>query len=349
MNKAAFKDLLKRYLSNNCSEQEKLLVEGWYDWLGDEKDLVIDNIEALENKIWNQVKEKTIQSEQIADNKNSRNPFVLRRWYQHNNLKIAASILFIVTLGFYWFSSTKDFPTNLQQQTMVYENILYNNTKDTKVYWLEDSSKVTMYPNSQLEIPVAFSKHSNRTVHLKGVAIFDVTKNPLKPFLVHTGEVVTRVLGTSFKIVHAGKKENIEVEVLSGKVSVYNKNIESNQQKINNGVVLTPNQKVIYHAENKHFVTAVVANPILLSNKKTEIKKTTFVYNETPIKLVLQELEKNYGIQIVVDNERFKDCPFTANLADQSLFNKLEFICTSLNATFDVQGTTILINGRGCN
>jgi len=334
MNKVEFKNLLKRYLSDDCTEREQLLVEGWYDWLGTENELEIENMAALEDEIWNRVKTKTIQP--LTEEKGVRDFQPLRKWHQRPMLRIAASILFLLVSGFYMLQYINSSNFNQPTTQLADNNILTNFSTTKKVYWLADSSKVTMFPNSQLEIPLAFAKHSKREVHLKGIAIFDVTKNPLKPFLVHTGEVVTRVLGTSFKIVHTKQKENIEVEVLSGKVSVYNKTILA---KKDNGVVLKPNQKVTYYTDDKHFVKAVVDNPILLNHSTKKASPINFVYKDTPIELVLQELEKNYGIEIVVDNERFKDCPLTADLKDQPLFIKMEMICTSLNATFEVQGT----------
>jgi len=146
--------------------------------------------------------------------------------------------------------------------------------------------------------------------------------------------VVTKVIGTSFKINSKSAKKNVEVEVLSGKVSVYNKDIQKQKKKTNNGVVLTPNQKVTYHAENKQFVTAVVDEPVLIETDRKDTApqaKLDFIYDETPIELVLAQLEENYGLKIeVVENERFSNCPLTANLSKQSLYNKLEMICTSL-------------------
>ncbi|MFK7982759.1 MAG: FecR family protein [Saprospiraceae bacterium] len=349
MNKIEFKDLLKRYLSNNCSDRERLLVEGWYDLLGDKQDLDIDNLTALEEKLWHSVSTKTILLQTEENLETTARQFQLTPWYQRPELRVAASWLLLIVAGFGWLYFHSETNDILDNEKIVFQSTIQNTTKKPINAWLEDSSKIVLYPGSQLNIPLAFANNDNRIVYLKGEAIFDVTRNPNKPFLVYTGEVVTRVLGTSFRITHTGKKQDIEVAVLSGKVSVYNKNVEKNKQKRNNGVVLTPNQKVTYHSKNKHFVTSVVDNPVLLKKAKTKKITPTFIYEETSVSTVIEDLEDNYGIQIIMANERFNDCPLTANLANQSLFNKLEMICTPLNATFDVKGTTILINGRGCN
>lgn len=348
MNKVEFKDLLKRYLSNDCSDSERLLVEGWYDILGDKQELAIGDLAELEERIWHSVSTKTTLLDKEKATGITARIFQLRPWYRRPEFRIAASCLLLIVAGFgNWYFQSKA-NAFLDNEKIVFQSTIQNTTNKPMDAWLEDSSKVVLSSGSELNIPVAFADNEKRIVYLKGEAVFDVTRNPNKPFLVYTGEVVTRVLGTSFRIVHTGKKQDIEVEVLSGKVSVYNKDIEKNKQKRNNGVVLTPNQKVTYHVKNKHFVTSVVDNPVLLKKAKTKKNAPSFIYNETSISTVILDLEQNYGVQIIVANERFNDCPLTANLANQTLFNKLDMICTSLNATFDVQGTTILVNGRGC-
>ncbi len=346
MNKIEFKDLLKRYLTNECTDNERLLVEGWYDLLGDEKELEIDDLESLEEEIWNKVHAKTVKLEQITTSSRPNKPFKLKPWYQRQGWQIAASILFLIAIGSTWLYNNANFSDANIEEKIVYQHTIFNNTKQPMETWLEDSSKVTLFAGSRIDIPITFADNITREVQLKGEAIFEVTRNPNKPFLVYTGEVVTRVLGTSFRIVHKGKKENIEVAVLSGKVSV---DVKNKQSQKNNGVVLTPNQKVTYHIDKQHFTTSVVDNPVILKSKKDKKTVPNFIYEETPIEVVVGELEQNYGIQIVVDNERFNNCPLTADLSEQTLFNKLEMICTPLNATFGVKGTTILIEGRGCN
>jgi transmembrane sensor len=60
----------------------------------------------------------------------------------------------------------------------------------------------------------------NRTVALTGEAYFDVTHASGVPFLVTTGHVTTRVLGTAFDVRHYASDRTTQVAVLSGKVTV---------------------------------------------------------------------------------------------------------------------------------
>jgi ferric-dicitrate binding protein FerR (iron transport regulator) len=75
---------------------------------------------------------------------------------------------------------------------------------------LEDGSEVQLNPNSTISYPEHFGQKT-RTVYLKGEAFFSIKRNPAKPFVVHTGELVTEVLGTSFTIKSYENAKAIEV------------------------------------------------------------------------------------------------------------------------------------------
>lgn len=89
-----------------------------------------------------------------------------------------------------------------------------------KYLLLPDSTQVWLNAASTLEYPSAFGKNK-REVFLSGEAYFDVKHADAIPFIIHTGEVSTTVLGTAFNIrAYPGAKETIVVSVNRGKVRV---------------------------------------------------------------------------------------------------------------------------------
>lgn len=85
-----------------------------------------------------------------------------------------------------------------------------NTGKDISAIMLEDSSKVWLGRNSRIEYNVS-EKGQERTVNLDGEAYFDVHHDTARAFVVNTGNLAIRVLGTAF-CVNADKE--------TGKVSV---------------------------------------------------------------------------------------------------------------------------------
>lgn len=84
---------------------------------------------------------------------------------------------------------------------------------------LSDGTRVTLNASSRLRYPTSFDG-SAREVWLDGEAYFDVSRDPRKPFVVHTERQRIRVLGTSFNVMaYDGDTFNI-VTLLSGAVQL---------------------------------------------------------------------------------------------------------------------------------
>lgn len=84
---------------------------------------------------------------------------------------------------------------------------------------LSDGSRVTLNADSRLRYPVEFSD-TVRRVELVGEALFEVSRDPSRPFYVHTEHGVhTQVLGTRFNV-SAYPEAACAVTLLDGAVSV---------------------------------------------------------------------------------------------------------------------------------
>src|SRR5690606_32291555 len=66
---------------------------------------------------------------------------------------------------------------------------------------LSDGTKVYLSNNSSVKYPKTFNGDSREVTLLKGSAYFDVARNKHSSFLVNSGEVTTKVLGTAFNVV----------------------------------------------------------------------------------------------------------------------------------------------------
>ena len=98
----------------------------------------------------------------------------------------------------------------------------------TTLVTLSDGTKVMLNANSTLEYPASFDDaevREVREVRLKGEALFEVTKNPHRPFVVKAGEMQTQVLGTVFDV-KAYRKDAPKVTLMQGKVKVSNADTE---------------------------------------------------------------------------------------------------------------------------
>ena len=74
----------------------------------------------------------------------------------------------------------------------------------------------------------------------------------------------------------------------------------------------------------------------------------TFLYTDTPILQILQELKEAYGIEIHYNKEALANCQLTSSMAKESFEEKLNIICTAIGATYDTIDGQIIINGGDC-
>lgn len=181
---------------------------------------------------------------------------------------IAASLLLLLgTATVYLF----------RQSAVRYEN----NGQTARSLLLPDSSEVILYPQTKLSFRYA-PHHSERLAKLEGKAFFHVKRTDGKPFRVTTEEVEVEVLGTSF-LVDATQTERTGVFVESGRVKV---------SAEDHDLVLHAHEKA--ELSDGNLQKGTIDDPATFFNRK----KTKMVFNQTPLKDVIKEVEKQTGIRI---------------------------------------------------
>src|SRR5690606_11850951 len=83
---------------------------------------------------------------------------------------------------------------------------------------LPDSTKVWLNAASSITFPTEFND-SQRKVRMAGEIFFDVAANPLKKFIVVSGDVHTEVLGTQFNVSSYSDDEESTITLQEGRVN----------------------------------------------------------------------------------------------------------------------------------
>lgn len=158
----------------------------------------------------------------------------LRKW------GIAASVAAILCLVLYTTllrnegSSAKGPSLLTRQNTEVTTSL---------VTTLEDGSIVYLTENTSLQYPEHFST-DKREVSLSGNALFDITGNRARPFLIETESVQVEVLGTSFNV-KSNEKSPFELSVKRGEVKVTSK-------KSGENIHVKAGETVFLHSDKLH-------------------------------------------------------------------------------------------------
>lgn len=374
-------ELLKRFLAGRCSAEEEETIALWYQGLGkDRKKLQLspEDEKVLKLKLWSAIRDgvkgtappterpsglsgQPDLSWQSGPSKQSGPPEQLHRPRQYKRLLAwsgAAAACILLLLLFPGPESENRANLPAQENPTVYKNT----TGKTLCIALPDASLVWLQPMGTLTF-TDFRQQRPREVTLDGEAYFEVTSDPGKPFVVYTGEVTTRVLGTKFNIKAKLGEQTVEVEVTEGTVAlssgdqrpevltsggkVRKRKRKRQRQTRPEGMRLTANQKAVYDLRQKTLVKLVLPEDVPPAFDKIS-EKTRFEFNNTPMKKVTALLEKAYHITIEMENEALNRCTLTASLNEETLDTKLELICKSIGAAFKRTQNTIIISGSGC-
>lgn len=305
--------------------------------------------ERLKANIFNQ-----IELEEIAE---ARKPKMRRLIY--GALAAAASVALLVSAWVFYQKNVRPEHSGEEGQ-LVYQELVkksetplfevYNEKDKPQLIILSDKSSVLLQKGSRLSYPKSFDSVSKRVVYLSGEAFFEVEKNPEKPFVVYANELVTKVLGTSFNVKAYSNDKDVIVTVKTGKVTVAsNKGIQTKEafsSRNTEGVILTPNQQIVFNRNDAQILKSLVQTPALQA--LPDIQKMSFEFDDIPVSKVFDLLEKAYSVDIVYDEDLLKACKLTAKMTDEHLFEKLKLICLTIDAEYQIIDAQIVIYSKGC-
>lgn len=245
-------------------------------------------------------------------------------------LSVAASVA-IVVFASWWVISSE---TNKEQQSTSYqavrliEKVAENGQKITTQ--LPDGTVVNLNSGSKITFPSVFNGIT-REVTLQGEAFFDVKRNPEQPFIVKmNGDEVT-VLGTSFNIRSYPDDDVVSVAVATGKVSY--------ASPLGQEVLLKPDQMAVFSKEKKNIVTMEV-DKLESFGWRSKI----IYFKSSPLKNVLKELERWYGVKIEAEGDFSSIGTFTGEFRNETLNQVLKGLSYVYGFEFEIDGTEVSIN-----
>jgi ferric-dicitrate binding protein FerR (iron transport regulator) len=352
-----FDESFSRWARQESPPEERAF---WQEWLSQhpEKREIVEQaqliITGLGVKPYRDILEEEIphQLHQIQLRTHRQRPF---RLYAGSWLGWAsAAAVFLLVLGIGWVVWTRQ---HIPKES-VYAQLIQDaptaliekvNTGETPLsVRLSDGSSVILQPASRISFSKQF-KGPKREVYLTGEAFFNVQKNPRQPFYVYANDIVTKVLGTSFTVRSFENQASEQVIVRTGRVSVFaRKDWQRAEKEINSdipGVVLTPNQQAVFNRQESHFHRTLTPNPVIVD---PHFASRVLAYDETPVTKVFTQLEAAYGVDIVFDEQLLKQCTLTAKFGDEPLLEKLNLICQTIKASYQIVDAQIVINAQGC-
>jgi ferric-dicitrate binding protein FerR (iron transport regulator) len=232
----------------------------------------------------------------------------------------ACIIALLGTTIFFLYNSDKKSAELLTLQNTENENIL--------VKTLDDGSTVYLTSNASVSYPKSFSGNK-REISLKGEALFDVAKNPSKPFLIETEKVTVKVLGTAFKV-KSSSDGNFELVVQRGRVRV--------TEKVNgNSIVVTAGQSVSF-IDNHLFK---------YSNKDSNIFNrytSKMRFKDETLENIVHVINQNNDSFVVLKGGLLKASRLNVQFYKNNVNEMTQIISLALNLKREIRQDTIFIS-----
>ncbi|MEI6143122.1 MAG: FecR domain-containing protein [Mariniphaga sp.] len=188
---------------------------------------------------------------------------------------------------------------------------------------LPDGSKVWLNAESTVKFKIPFDRE-RREISLTGEAFFDVQKNPEVPFFVKSGNVEVSVLGTRFNFKAYDHENTIDVVLEEGKV-----NFQTDNDKTVQELMMKPGERAEY--DRTTGTTKITSVKI---DKYTAWHSGRLVFDDTPLPEVAAQLDRWYGIEVVLKDSEIQNYKITTTFENESLNQVLDLL--ELSSPIDI-------------
>ncbi|HEY5771905.1 MAG TPA: FecR domain-containing protein [Chitinophagaceae bacterium] len=283
-------------------------------------------------------------------------PGFFRSLFSKKRLFILSFLAFIIlTTGAIYLLTQKN-DAKLPTEKGI-SSIVTKNGNRTKVV-LPDGSQVWLNAGSNLDYDNSTFNKELRAVSLNGEAYFDVTRDPEKPFIIHTKKMDIKVLGTVFNVRSYSDEKIAEAALIKGSIEVTL--TDRKDQKI----ILKPNEKIsISNEEPKsekkpEKISSVKAVAVRIPQFEVNDLKPNPTYNIigeiawTQNKLFFEDeifedivlrMERWFGKKVTIANESLKNVHYTGNYENETLEEVLLSLKLSKSFNFRIGNDNVVI------
>jgi len=336
MNTLPDNEQLARYLSGECSGEEKEAIKAWIREKPEHGRMMKLMQEAWQpskiatpewdtEKLWAKVvREAGIQNAP----KDEKRALPLRnRIMSPRILRIAAALFLMVSLSYTYLKYQPVSGGGPALAEML--NVTVANG-ETASLTMADGSEVLLDAGSSFSYPESFSGKI-REVSLDGEAYFKIAHNPEQPFIVHAAHAVVTVLGTEFNVSAWPGGRNITVAVSNGKVS-----LRSAKSKEDKSVVITRGQ-----------VSAVDEEGAIFPPRNADVTdykgwmNRSRIYTNAPLYEIIDQVERWYDLQITLPGQYVADEKLTIQIRDETADSVLELIAVLTGMDYTMNGRDV--------
>ncbi len=317
MNQREIKKLLLKKPQELTGDEQKLL-DTWYRSLGNKDSVNPFSGESEEIAVKERLRSRIDQSlHPVAGVRRRR----LAAWIG------SAAAVALLAFGIFFYMSNHRSGEIPQHRTVSYHTTFSPAGKLKKVL-LTDGSVVWLNGNSTLKHPENFAD-TTREVLLEGEGFFEIAQDAAKPFVVRTGELHVRVLGTSFNIKAYEGLDDISVNVATGKIRV-----DHGSETLGE---VNPDEQITFNKETGMWTAEKYSSRAANGWREGMIR-----LNGAGMKELSVLFENTFGYTIETNLRRLEKVRFTAGFRRQDKLNDiLDMLCRIPSVNYRIEGKKI--------
>lgn len=209
---------------------------------------------------------------------------------------------------------------------------------------LPDGTQVWLNADSRLTYGKDFG-NKTREVTLSGEAFFDVQKDADHPFLIHTGSLDIKVLGTAFNVRSYQDEGSSEATLIRGAIEVTLNN--SPERKI----LLKPNERIV--VRNKPEADSAQGTVYRMdkvdtrdngnASLETVWKKNSLSFKNETLEEVAGRIGHWFNVKVDIEDEELKTVTYSCDFKDESLKEVMEALHLTGKFQYRISGDSVVI------
>ena len=227
---------------------------------------------------------------------------------------------------------------------------------------MPDGTDIWINAGSTLSYDANYGE-ATRTVRLKGEAFFDVARDKLHPFIVHTSALDVHAVGTRFNVKAYSDEKTVAATLEEGKIEV--RILDTGDDK---NIILKENEKIVIlkrirkeelyteNADEKVFENIQHTRHDLsqkqlvsiLSHVNTQLvtswKDDRWIIQGQELGLLAPMLERRFNIRIIFGNDEIKKFKFTGIIESETVDQIMKLLTMTAPVEYSITKDMITLN-----
>lgn len=273
---------------------------------------------------------------------------------------IAAGLLVALFAGYMLWPGFQDVKGKASN-----ENIIATKNGSRSSIQLPDGTKVSLNAGSKLDYGKDFGRET-RNISLSGEAFFDVAHNEKLPFIIRSGNISIKVLGTAFNLRSYPEENVTETTLLRGRIEL------SIDGQPNRKIELSPNEKIVVPRSSAaiasgkenivsttkgndpsdtatiYTLSKISIDPVLKTTPEIAWLEDKLVFRSRELSLLSKDIERWYGVKVIISDPVLAAKKFTGSFDRLNVREALDALQYTSGFTLDftIEKETIYLNPK---